>query len=99
MDADIIYVLDHGHVAEKGTHSELIRNNGLYARLWESQNHFHGHVPVSTFYSFKFSFSQRNQNQMMIWKCLSWISTNAAEALTVTVNKPLRIAQLPTGSS
>lgn len=34
QDADCIYVLEHGKVVEKGTHSELILNpNGRYSEL------------------------------------------------------------------
>jgi ABC-type multidrug transport system fused ATPase/permease subunit len=29
-------VLDHGAVAERGTHAELIRAGGPYQRLWEA---------------------------------------------------------------
>jgi len=36
-DADLIFVLDDGRVAERGTHEELIRHNGLYAELHKKQ--------------------------------------------------------------
>jgi ATP-binding cassette, subfamily B, bacterial len=32
-DADQIVVLDQGHIAERGTHEELLERNGLYAAL------------------------------------------------------------------
>lgn len=35
--ADHIYVLDEGSVAESGTHEALLRKNGIYAGLWETQ--------------------------------------------------------------
>jgi ATP-binding cassette subfamily B protein len=37
VDADQIVVLDQGRVAERGTHSELLRRNGLYADMWARQ--------------------------------------------------------------
>lgn len=37
MDADEILVLEHGNVCERGTHAELLRKNGLYSKLWETQ--------------------------------------------------------------
>ncbi|ETZ89257.1 iron import ATP-binding/permease protein IrtA [Mycobacteroides abscessus MAB_030201_1075] len=38
-DADQIVVLDHGRVAETGTHTDLLANNGRYRRLWEGHSH------------------------------------------------------------
>ena len=37
-DADRIVVIDKGEVAECGTHSELIAQNGVFQRLWHAQN-------------------------------------------------------------
>jgi ATP-binding cassette subfamily B protein len=37
VDADQIIVLDHGRVAERGTHAELLAQNGMYARMWAMQ--------------------------------------------------------------
>jgi len=33
QQADVIWVLDHGHMVEQGTHAELIAKGGLYASL------------------------------------------------------------------
>lgn len=37
VGADLIYVLDHGIVAESGSHEELLAHHGLYERLWSAQ--------------------------------------------------------------
>jgi len=36
-DADRILVLEHGKLAEAGTHNELLRRHGLYADMWARQ--------------------------------------------------------------
>ncbi|MBP6976483.1 ABC transporter ATP-binding protein [Candidatus Dojkabacteria bacterium] len=35
--ADIILVIDHGDIVEKGKHEELLKKNGFYASLYNSQ--------------------------------------------------------------
>lgn len=37
VGADHIYVLDHGIVAESGSHEGLLAHHGLYERLWSAQ--------------------------------------------------------------
>ena len=45
LSADLILVLDRGKIVERGTHPELLAQNGLYAQLYETQfklqNHEH----------------------------------------------------------
>jgi ATP-binding cassette subfamily B protein len=36
-EADLIFVLDRGRLVERGSHSELMAENGLYRRLYEEQ--------------------------------------------------------------
>ncbi len=36
-NADVIYVLDQGRILEKGSHYELLENEGLYARMYRKQ--------------------------------------------------------------
>ena len=38
VGADKIIVLDGGHVEETGTHAQLVRAGGLYARMWADYN-------------------------------------------------------------
>src|SRR5687768_10274343 len=37
MDADEILVLNHGRIAERGTHSQLLEVKGEYAKMWALQ--------------------------------------------------------------
>ena len=37
-NADKIIVVDHGRVAEQGTHAELMARGGIYAKLIELQS-------------------------------------------------------------
>ncbi|HEX5049767.1 MAG TPA: ABC transporter ATP-binding protein/permease [Gammaproteobacteria bacterium] len=37
VDADEIIVLAEGRIAERGTHSDLLRRDGLYAAMWQRQ--------------------------------------------------------------
>lgn len=34
-DADCIYVMQNGEIAESGTHEELIRKNGIFTQMWK----------------------------------------------------------------
>ena len=35
--ADLIIVLQDGHVVEQGTHDELLQSGGLYYSMWMQQ--------------------------------------------------------------
>ena len=35
---DRLIVLDHGRIVEEGSHTELLRRDGLYAQLWSRQS-------------------------------------------------------------
>jgi len=37
LSADVIFVVDRGRIAERGTHDELLERGGLYARLYDQQ--------------------------------------------------------------
>ncbi|HHW49017.1 MAG TPA: ABC transporter ATP-binding protein [Clostridiaceae bacterium] len=37
-EADVIFVLDKGKITQSGTHEELIKQDGLYRRVWLIQN-------------------------------------------------------------
>jgi ATP-binding cassette subfamily B protein len=37
VDADMILVMDHGRIVERGTHAELLQANGMYAQMWTLQ--------------------------------------------------------------
>lgn len=37
MDADLILVLDQGHILQSGTHEELVQQDGMYRKIYEIQ--------------------------------------------------------------
>ncbi len=41
VNADKILVIDHGEIVEAGTHKQLLKKNGAYAKLVASQNTLH----------------------------------------------------------
>lgn len=50
MNADHIYVLDHGRVVEDGTHEELMAHGGLYQGMFTAQAAQYGLMPtIDTF--------------------------------------------------
>ena len=38
VNADLICVMEHGKIIERGSHSELIKIGGRYSKLWEKQS-------------------------------------------------------------
>jgi len=36
-DADVIFVMEEGRIAERGAHVDLLRRDGLYAEMWARQ--------------------------------------------------------------
>lgn len=38
QDADQILVMKNGAIAESGTHSDLIKHQGEYAKMWDNYN-------------------------------------------------------------
>lgn len=44
VDADNIYVMQDGNTVESGTHTELLKNNGVYAELYNSQIHLENYT-------------------------------------------------------
>ncbi|WWL39683.1 hypothetical protein VQP54_07925 [Ruoffia tabacinasalis] len=37
ISADKILVLDNGHIVERGTHQQLLENDGMYKLMYETQ--------------------------------------------------------------
>jgi len=46
LAADLILVMDRGQIVESGTHPELLKQSGLYARLYETQFRGNPREPV-----------------------------------------------------
>jgi ABC-type multidrug transport system fused ATPase/permease subunit len=45
MQADLILVLAHGRIVERGTHTDLLALNGTYATLWRAHHNHHDALP------------------------------------------------------
>jgi hypothetical protein len=45
--ADVILVIENGSIVERGTHDSLLKNGGVYAKLWEKQSGFSLHEDES----------------------------------------------------
>jgi ATP-binding cassette, subfamily B, bacterial len=44
MDADLILVLDKGHIVQRGSHEELIAQEGIYRRIYDMQARVEGEL-------------------------------------------------------
>lgn len=45
-DADLILVMEHGRIVERGAHDALLAGDGRYTRLYETQFARHPEVAV-----------------------------------------------------
>jgi ATP-binding cassette, subfamily B, heavy metal transporter len=48
VDAEEIIVLAEGRIAERGTHADLLRRDGLYAAMWQRQQHAGADEPIDS---------------------------------------------------
>jgi len=46
VDADLILVMEGGHIVERGAHRELLEQGGIYAHLWELQQQERANEPA-----------------------------------------------------
>ena len=37
QNADVILVMENGHILEQGTHEELLNKKGKYAAMWKAE--------------------------------------------------------------
>jgi ATP-binding cassette subfamily B protein len=37
MNADLILVLDHGRIVQRGTHEQLVSQSGIYRKIYDMQ--------------------------------------------------------------
>lgn len=47
-EADLILVLENGEIVQRGNHQELVRQPGLYQRIWHIQNELEKEVETDT---------------------------------------------------
>src|SRR5690554_4544911 len=41
IDCDVIYLMDKGRIVEKGTHEEMMKKNGLYSKMFNTQKNLY----------------------------------------------------------
>jgi len=41
IDCDVIYLMDKGKIIEKGTHEEMMKKNGLYSKMFNTQKNLY----------------------------------------------------------
>lgn len=51
VESDMIYVLEEGSIAEKGTHAELVEKGGYYAELYGSQKNIEAYARGGVVYA------------------------------------------------
>lgn len=85
-DCDQILVLKEGHVAEKGSHRDLLEQNGIYAELWNGKRPADG-VPEGIGEQRKLTKSCATAQEMSLAQDLDSEPTVAEEEESSTITR------------